>query len=35
MATGFALTAATDPERLAAQWPVYDALYAYAAQAHP
>ena len=34
IATGFALIAATDPERLAGQWPVYDALYAYAAQAH-
>ena len=35
IATGFALTAATDSERLAGQWPVYDALYAYAARAHP
>jgi len=32
VADGFALTGATDHERLAGQWPVYDALYAYAAR---
>jgi hypothetical protein len=34
IAAGFALTGATDSERLAGQWPVYDALHAYAAR-HP
>ena len=29
IATGFALSVATDEERLARQWPVYDALYEY------
>jgi len=32
VAVGFALAGVTDGERLAGQWPVYDALYAYASR---
>jgi hypothetical protein len=32
VADGFALTEGTDSQRLAGQWPVYDALYAYASR---